>query len=127
MLGATVAAALAGMTEARSWETADVVQVFRTSDPTAFAGAQTVVALTGLERAIYTELYVPGEAGARALEREIAVIAGAAAVAVPSEVARHDVIGRTGRLPADVTAIGAPVFVPGGGGARDARWWCPAP
>ena len=85
------------------------------------------MALTGLERAIYTELYVPGDDGARALEREIAVIAAAAAVAVPSEVARHDVIGRAGRLPADVTAVGAPVSAPGGGGARGARWWCRAP
>ncbi len=108
-LEAVVAAAVVGCNEAREPAAADVVQLFRTSVPAAFGDARTVVAVTGMERTIYPGLYASGAAAATALERELAVISQAHAVAVPSEVARRDVIARAGRSPADVTSVGAPL------------------
>ncbi len=107
-LDAVVHAALAGCKAVQRPESADVVALFRSSDPALTGGPGTVVAITGLERQIYPDLYAADAAGAKGREREIAVIAGAQAIAVPSEVARRDVIARVGRVAADVVNVGAP-------------------
>ncbi len=109
-LDAVVRAALTGCKAVQRPESADVLALFRSSDPGRSSGPGTVVAITGLERQIYPDLYAADGAGARARERELAVIAAAQAVAVPSEVARRDVIARAGSAPVDVVRIGAPAL-----------------
>lgn len=109
-LEAVVRVGLEGCTEVARADDADIVQLFRSSEPSRLGHPRAVALVTGLEREIYPDLYATDEAGARARSNELAMIAGARVVAVPSDVARRDVIARAGREAADVVRIGAPVL-----------------
>lgn len=102
-LESTVRTALVGCTEVADPGRADVVQAFRTSDAAQFVGRPFVLAVTGLEDVVYG-------AGGSPKDGELPRLA--MAVAVPSGVARHDVVARQGVAGDRVRVIGAPLLLP---------------